>query len=97
MFEQWTASEWMAALTALGTLAGVGAVFFQLRQLSRQIFKVSASTAVDALLAYTKDSYRLALNVTNIADTRYVAACYGYTSCFYAEGREAIAKLTYRW
>jgi iron complex outermembrane receptor protein len=60
-------------------------------------FKVSASTAVDALLAYTKDNYRLALNVTNIADTRYVAACYGYTSCFYAEGRKAIAKLTYRW
>ena len=60
-------------------------------------FKVQASTAVDALLAYTKDNYRLALNVTNIADTRYVAACYGYTSCFYAEGRKAIAKLTYRW
>ncbi|WP_334412172.1 TonB-dependent siderophore receptor [Bradyrhizobium sp. AZCC 1721] len=60
-------------------------------------FKVPASTAVDALLAYTKDNYRLALNVTNIADTRYVAACYGYTSCFYAEGRKAIAKLTYRW
>ena len=44
-----------------------------------------------------KDNYRLALNVTNIADTRYVAACYGNTSCFYAEGRKAIAKLTYRW
>ena len=37
MFEQWTASEWAAAVTALGTLAGVGVVFFQLRQLSRQI------------------------------------------------------------
>ncbi|MCA6115868.1 TonB-dependent siderophore receptor [Bradyrhizobium sp. WSM 1738] len=60
-------------------------------------FKVPASTVVDALLAYTKDNYRLALNVTNIGDTRYVAACYGYTSCFYAEGRKAIAKLTYRW
>ena len=60
-------------------------------------FKVSASTAVDALVAYSKANYRLALNVTNVADTRYVAACYGNTSCFYAEGRKAIAKLTYRW
>jgi iron complex outermembrane receptor protein len=39
----------------------------------------------------------MALNVTNLADTRFVAACYGYSSCFYAEGRKAIAKLTYRW
>ena len=60
-------------------------------------YKVSASTVVDALLAYSRDHWRLALNVTNIADTRYVAACYGYTSCFYAEGRKAVAKLTYRW
>ncbi|MCA6106295.1 TonB-dependent siderophore receptor [Bradyrhizobium cenepequi] len=60
-------------------------------------FKVPASTAVDALLAYTRDNYRFALNVTNIADNRFVAACYGTTSCFYAEGRKAIAKLTYRW
>lgn len=60
-------------------------------------FKVNASTAIDALLAYSKDNWRLALNVTNLADTRYVAACYGYSSCFYAEGRKAIAKLTYRW
>jgi iron complex outermembrane receptor protein len=60
-------------------------------------FLVPASTSIDALVAYTKDNWRMALNVTNIADTRYVAACYGYSSCFYAEGRKAIAKLTYRW
>lgn len=60
-------------------------------------FKVNASTAIDALIAYNKDNWRMALNVTNLADTRYVAACYGYSSCFYAEGRKAIAKLTYRW
>lgn len=60
-------------------------------------FKVSASTVLDALLAYTNGNYRLALNVTNIADTRYVASCYSTSGCFYAEGRKAIAKLTYRW
>ncbi len=60
-------------------------------------FKVGASTVLDALLAYTKDNWRLSLNVTNLADTRYVAACYSLSGCFYAEGRKAIGKLTYRW
>jgi iron complex outermembrane recepter protein len=52
---------------------------------------------LDALLAYTRDNWRLSLNVTNLADTRYVAACYSLSGCFYAEGRKAIGKLTYRW
>lgn len=60
-------------------------------------FKVGASTVLDALLAYTKDNWRLSLNVTNLADTRYVAACYSLSGCFYAEGRKAIARLIYRW
>ncbi|MET0219480.1 MAG: TonB-dependent siderophore receptor [Tardiphaga sp.] len=61
-------------------------------------FKVGASTVLDALIAYSRDNWRLSLNMTNLADTRYVAACYGAASgCFYAEGRKAIAKLTYRW
>jgi iron complex outermembrane receptor protein len=60
-------------------------------------FKVGASTVLDALLAYNRDNWRLSLNVTNLADTRYVAACYSLSGCFYAEGRKAIGKLTYRW
>jgi iron complex outermembrane receptor protein len=61
-------------------------------------FKVGASTVLDALIAYSRDNWRLSLNMTNLADIRYVAACYGAASgCFYAEGRKAIAKLTYRW
>ncbi|WP_245477901.1 TonB-dependent siderophore receptor [Bradyrhizobium guangxiense] len=60
-------------------------------------FKVGSATVLDALLAYTRDNWRLSLNVTNLADTRYVAACYGFSGCMYAEGRKAIGKLTYRW
>ncbi|MEY9121207.1 iron complex outermembrane receptor protein [Bradyrhizobium yuanmingense] len=60
-------------------------------------FKVGSSTVLDALLAYNRDNWRLALNVTNLADTRYVASCYSMSGCFYAEGRKAIARLTYRW
>ncbi|WP_315837776.1 TonB-dependent siderophore receptor [Bradyrhizobium prioriisuperbiae] len=83
----------LAGVQVGGGIRYVGATFGD----EANTFKVPASTVVDALLAYTRDNYRLALNVTNIADTRYVAACYGYTSCFYAEGRKAVAKLTYRW
>jgi iron complex outermembrane recepter protein len=60
-------------------------------------FKVGSATVLDALLAYTRDNWRLSLNVTNLGDTRYVAACYSLSGCFYAEGRKAIGKLTYRW
>lgn len=60
-------------------------------------FKVGSATVLDALLAYTRDNWRLSLNVTNLADTRYVAACYSLSGCMYAEGRKAIGKLTYRW
>ncbi|HEV2159400.1 TonB-dependent siderophore receptor [Bradyrhizobium sp.] len=61
-------------------------------------FKVGSSTVLDALLAYSRDNWRLSLNVTNLTDLRYVAACYGLASgCFYAERRKAIGKLTYHW
>ena len=61
-------------------------------------FKVPAATVVDALLAYNHKNYRLALNITNIADTRYVASCYTAAyGCFYADTRKVVGKLTYRW
>ena len=61
-------------------------------------FKVPAATVVDALLAYNQKNYRLALNVTNIADTRYVSSCYSPVyGCFYGDSRKVVAKLTYRW
>ena len=36
-FSEWTVSDWISAVAALGTIAGVAVIFFQLRQLSRQI------------------------------------------------------------
>jgi iron complex outermembrane receptor protein len=60
--------------------------------------KVPGATVVDALLAYNQKNYRLALNVTNIADTRYVSSCYSPVyGCFYGDSRQVVAKLTYRW
>lgn len=60
-------------------------------------FRVNAATVLDALIAYNYQNYRLALNVTNIADTRYVASCYSTSGCFYADVRKVVARLSYRW
>ncbi len=60
-------------------------------------FRVEGATVLDALVAYNYENYRLALNVTNLADTRYVASCYASFGCFYADVRRVTAKLTYRW
>lgn len=83
----------LAGLQFGGGLRYVGATWGD----DANTFKVGSATVLDALLAYTRDNWRLSLNVTNLADTRYVAACYSLSGCFYAEGRKAIGKLTYRW
>jgi|KBSSwiStaDraftv2_1062776.scaffolds.fasta_scaffold790460_1 hypothetical protein len=56
MFAQWTTSEWIAAVAALGTVAGVAVIFVQLRHLSRQIKLQSFSD-------YTKRYQEIILNL----------------------------------
>ncbi|MFC3691583.1 TonB-dependent siderophore receptor [Chenggangzhangella methanolivorans] len=61
-------------------------------------FKVPSVAVVDALLSYKRDNYKLALNVSNLFDKRYVASCFSRDfGCFYGEGRKAILKATYTW
>src|SRR3569833_511569 len=60
-------------------------------------FKVGSSAVQDALLAYTRDNWRLSLNVTNLADTRYVAACYSLSGCFYVVGCLVFGLLSFWW
>lgn len=40
---------------------------------------------------------QLAFNISNIADTRYVARCTSETACFYGNRRTVIGSLIYRW
>lgn len=54
-----------------------------------------AYTVFDAMASYTTGPWRLALNITNLADKTYVASC--PYRCFYGEPRKAIASATYRW
>lgn len=62
------------------------------------VYRVPDYAVLDALIGYERDNWRLALNVTNLADNRYVAACYfSSPECFYGERRKLTATLRYRW
>jgi iron complex outermembrane receptor protein len=56
---------------------------------------VPAYTVFDAMVSYATGPWKLALNVSNLADRTYIANCtYG---CFYGEARKAIVSASYRW
>ncbi|RYE57790.1 MAG: TonB-dependent receptor, partial [Hyphomicrobiales bacterium] len=59
--------------------------------------KVPATALLDAGLRYQKDDWTVALNVTNILDTTYVASCVTLTSCGYGAGRTATLSLKKSW
>jgi len=67
-------------------------------------FKVDSATLFDATVRY--DLGRLgqnfqgataALNITNVADTRYVSSCFAYSSCWYGTGRTVLGTVRYRF
>lgn len=62
-------------------------------------FKVPSFVVGDAMLAYTWDRYRFALNVTNILDHE-TFSCFsrgGTNFCPYGERRNFVGSITYRW
>lgn len=52
-----------------------------------------AYTLLDAAVAYERDNWRLALNVSNLTDKRYVSTCQG-GACYFGEGRNVLLTLT---
>ncbi|MFC7287119.1 TonB-dependent siderophore receptor [Herminiimonas glaciei] len=57
--------------------------------------EVPAFTLMDAMLSFSRDRWKFALNATNLADKTYIGSCtYG---CFYGEPRKLISTVTYRW
>ncbi|MFD2265148.1 TonB-dependent siderophore receptor [Lacibacterium aquatile] len=55
----------------------------------------------DAAIFYDIQGWRLGLNVSNLFDKRYVAACTGTTHgneyCYWGEGRRAMLNASYKW
>lgn len=50
----------------------------------------------DAMVSYTTGPWKLALNMKNLADKRYVTSC-SYHTCFLGEPRTVILSAAYRW
>ncbi|MBD9528829.1 TonB-dependent siderophore receptor [Paracoccus sp. PAR01] len=58
--------------------------------------KVDGFTVGDVAASYTRDNIVASINVFNITDEAYISSCSGF-GCFYGDGREVLAKLTYKW
>lgn len=95
-------SAWSDYTLQTGALAGVG-FGGGVRVVGRSwgddgnTFRVPAYTLFDAMVSYTRDSWKFQVNGTNLADKRHVAGCFDATQCFYGESRRVIAKATYSW
>ena len=60
-------------------------------------YTIPAYTLFDMMVAYDPGPFRLQLNVNNIGDERYVAACYARGDCYYGLGRTILGTATYRF
>ena len=54
-------------------------------------------TLADAAIHYEWNSFKFALNGSNIFDKVYVPSCFGESNCFYGERRTVLGTVTYRW
>jgi iron complex outermembrane receptor protein len=51
----------------------------------------------DAMLAWERDAWKYALNVTNLEDKTYVSTCLGRGDCFYGARRNVLLTATWRY
>ncbi|MBN9138375.1 MAG: TonB-dependent receptor, partial [Phyllobacterium sp.] len=59
--------------------------------------KVPGATLFDAAIRYEKDSWGVALNVTNLFDKAYVKGCDGEAVCGYGDGRTITLSAHTKW
>ncbi|SGY84039.1 TonB-dependent siderophore receptor [Moritella viscosa] len=58
--------------------------------------KVADFTLMDATVSYTINNMKIQIAAKNLMDKEYVSTC-GYGNCFYGNGRNMIASLSYAW
>ena len=59
--------------------------------------EVPSVTLLDAMAAWDIDSWRVALNVNNLTDKKYVSTCLGRGDCWWGNRRNVVATVTYRF
>ncbi|MCR0985180.1 TonB-dependent siderophore receptor [Roseomonas populi] len=67
-------------------------------------FKVPDATLLDLSVRYdlgqltrTFQGATASVNISNLADTRYVSSCFSYSSCWYGTGRVVLGNIRYRF
>ncbi|RKU01966.1 TonB-dependent siderophore receptor [Burkholderia sp. Nafp2/4-1b] len=97
MASLWTDWTWHAgALSGLGIGAGVR---YQsaLAGAPDNSLTVPSVTLYDLAMHYELRHWRLALNVANVFDRRYVAGCQSYAVCVFGNERTVLASAKYNW
>lgn len=59
-------------------------------------YEMDAVTLLDLGVGYTRGNVEASVNISNLTDEAYLASCTAF-SCFYGEGREVSAKVSYKW
>lgn len=102
----WLDYQFMGDSPAAGLGIGLGARYMSDSEGSdyADSFTVPSYTIYDAALTYDlarspmrMKGIRLALNVENLDDKRYVATCSSNFDCYYGQGRTLQSSLTYDW
>jgi iron complex outermembrane receptor protein len=106
---KYNASAWLDYTPGHGVLEGLG-LGAGVRYLGSSwgndanTFKVDSATLFDLALRYdlgqlgrNLEGIQARLNVSNLADTRYVTSCIGYEWCWYGYGRTVTGSIRYRF
>ncbi|MDZ5614632.1 TonB-dependent siderophore receptor [Achromobacter xylosoxidans] len=80
-----------------GLVAGAGARYNGTHDDGTGHNGMAAVTLYDAVLAYDAGPMRMALNVTNLFDKRYVDVCLARGDCFFGTRRSVVGSVTYRF
>ncbi|CAB3829860.1 TonB-dependent receptor domain-containing protein [Achromobacter sp. CF-sbj1-Ac2-l] len=85
------------AFGVAGLVAGAGARYNGTHDDGTGHNGMAAVTLYDAVLAYDAGPMRMALNVTNLFDKRYVDVCLARGDCFFGTRRSVVGSVTYRF
>ena len=59
--------------------------------------RTPSNTLFDALIAYTRDRWSLAINASNVFDQRYIATALDRGDSWFGPRRKIVSTLSYRW
>ncbi len=107
MVPDWTAALWADYTFQLGGLEGLSlaaGVRYNGQSYgdSANLYRIPSYTLWDAALRYDAGQHgavgtQFALNVSNLADKRFVSTCGGVSSCYYGTGRTVTLNARFSW